>query len=202
MKRIIRAASKQPIIGAHMYVHDLDLKELLASDLFEFMDDAYKYIGGFQSFTDEDDFAYRSYLWYITYQGQLPTREADIDINKVYTVSVYKQKYGLKLVGIGNNRFSTVPEEDRMDLKMNARNALRDHISFAVNHGWAEVSGAVEKMFQLQVPNKYIIDPEDLKQFVPEFEDIEILPDNIHYSRVLSSGKEVTKVAYGTIRLD
>lgn len=188
------------IQASHMYVNDPKIKKLLSSDVFEFMNNAYKWIGGFKSFTGEDDFADRSYLWYITYEGPLPEDEKDIDINKVYTVSVYKKKYGLKLVGIGNNRFEDVPKEDRMELKNKAKDALSEHIKFAVNKGWAEVSGAAEKMFKLVLSPKWIIDPEDLKENIPEFKDIEILPDNIHYSRKLSDGTEVTKVAYGNIR--
>lgn len=199
MKKLIRASKKQ-VFASHMYVSDPKVKQLLASDLFEFMNEAYKWIGGFKSFTGEDDFADRSYLWYVTYEGPLPSNESDIDINKVYTVSVYKQKYGLKLVGIGNNRFEGVPKEERMELKARAKDALSQHIEFAVRKGWAEVSGAAEKMFKLVLPNKWIIDPEDLKLHVPDFADIEILPDNIHYSRTLSNGMEVTKVAYGTLR--
>lgn len=200
MKRWIRSKT-ETVLGSHVYVTDPKIKRLLSSDLFEFMNQAYKWIGGFKSFTGEDDFADRSYLWYITYEGPMPSNQADIDVNKVYTVSVYKQKYGLKLVGIGNNRFDTVPKDERMELKVKARDALIDQIEFAVNKGWTEVSGAAEKMFKSAISPKYIIDPEWLKTNVPEFEDIEILPDNIHYSRVLSNGMEVVKIAYGTLKL-
>ena len=200
MKRVIYHSS--PIVASHMYVKDASIKSLLASDLFEFMNDAYKWIGGFQSFTGEDDFADRSYLWMITYAGNLPDSEKDIEISKVYTVSVYKQKYGLKLVGIGNNRFEDLPKPERQEYKVRAKNALIQHIKFAMNRGWAEVSGAAEKMFNLAIDSSYIIEPEWLKETVPEFEDIEILPDNLHYSRILSNGTEVTKIAYGNLRLD
>lgn len=200
MKKLIKAAS-QPILASHMYVSDPEIKRLLSSDLFEFMNEAYKWIGGFKSFTDEGDFVDRSYLWYITYEGKSPRDEKDIDINKVYTVSVYKQKYGLKLVGIGNNRFSNVPKEERMAFKDKAKDALIQQIKFSVRKGWTEVSGAAEKMFRLAVSPNWIIDPFELKEKIPEFKNIEILPDNIHYSRKLSNGMEVTKVAYGTITI-
>ena len=70
------------IQASHMYVNDPKIKKLLSSDVFEFMNNAYKWIGGFKSFTGEDDFADRSYLWYITYEGPLPEDEKDIDIRK------------------------------------------------------------------------------------------------------------------------
>ena len=198
MKRLVY---RQPVMASHMYVKDPEIKQLLASDLFQFMNDAYKWIGGFRSFTGEDDFADRSYLWYITYEGPVPANESEIDINKVYTVSVFKQKYGLKLVGIGNNRFPDVPKDERTIYKAKAKDAMLQHIQWCVKKGWAEVSGAAEKMFSYALHPRWIIDPEDLKQNVPEFEDIVILPDNLHYSRTLSNGMEVTKIAYGTMRL-
>lgn len=200
MKRYVRS-SIQPVTASHIYVQDPSIKQLLSSDIFAFMNDAYKWIGGFKSFTGEDDFADRSYLWYITYEGPLPSNEADIDINKVYTVSVFKQKYGLKLVGIGNNRFSDVPKDERTVYKAKAKDAMIQHIQWAVKKGWAEVSGAAEKMFNYALSPKWIIDPEDLKNEVPDFKDIEILPDNLHYSRKLSNGMEVTKIAYGTLKV-
>ena len=198
MYRVINS-SLQPIQASHIYVADDSIKKLLKSDLFEFMNAAYKWIGGFKSFTGEDDFADRSYLWYITYERQMPKDPSKIDINKVYTVSVYKQKHGLKLVGIGNNRFSNAPAEERMALKSKAKDALVQHIKYASKHAWAEVSGTAESMFRLVLSPKYIIDPEYLKESFPDFADIEILPDNLHYDRTLSNGDRVTKVAYGVI---
>lgn len=187
-------------MASHLYVRDDSLKKKLASNLFEFMNDAYKWIGGFKSFTGEDDFADRSYLWFITYQGQAPEDLSRIDINRVYTVSVFKQKYGLKMVGIGNNRFNGLPEDQRKRLKSRAKDAMKKHIQFIVKQGWAEVSGACEKLFAYNLSPDWIIDPEDLIT-VPGFEDIQILPDNLHYSRVFSNGEEHTKIAYGTMRV-
>lgn len=197
MKRLI-VSNKQPIYGSHIYVHDEETKQLLCSDLFEFLTSAYKYVGGFHSFNDEDDFISRSYLWYITYIDEPPSDPSHIDINQVYTVSVYKQKYGLKLVGIGNNRFEHYPHDERVELKLQARDAMVQQLKFAVNHGWTEVSGKVEQLFRLYIPNKYIMDPEDLIH-LKGFEDIEILDDHLHYCRKLSDGTEVVKLAYGHI---
>lgn len=200
MKRLVRS-NFQPITASHLFVSDAATKEMLSSDLFAFMNDAYKWIGGFKSFTDEDDFASKSYLWYITYKGSLPKRNEAIDINKVYTVSVFKHKHGLKLVGIGNNRFLGVPDPERKELKVEAADAMISHIQFVVTKGWAEVSGAAEAMFKRAVSPRWIIDPEYLIT-IPGFEDIQILPDNLHYIRTLSNGMEVTKIAYGTINFN
>lgn len=200
MKRWIHAAT-QPVIASHMFVQNPKIKQILSSDLFAFMNDAYKWIGGFRSFDSEEDFADRSYLWYITYEGPLPADENDIDIDKVYTVSVFKQKYGLKLVGIGNNRFNDIPKPERQEYKAKAADAMIQHIQFAAKNGWAEVSGAAEQMFKRALSPRWIIDPEDLLN-MQGFKDIEILPDNLHYMRTLSNGMKVTKIAYGTIDFD
>lgn len=187
-------------MASHIFVREDSLKRKLSSDMFEFMNEAYKWIGGFKSFTGEDDFVDRSYMWYITYEGQAPNDISTIDVNRVYTVSVFKQKYGLKMVGIGNNRFYGLPENERKRLKSRAKDAMASHIQFVVKRGWAEVSGACEKLFAYNLSTNWIIDPEDLIT-IPGFEDIQILPDNLHYSRKLRNGDEVTKIAYGTMKV-
>lgn len=187
------------ICASHIYVSDESLKHKLASDMFEFMNVAYKYIGGFRSFTGEDDFADESYLWYITYDGPAPSDLSKIDINRVYTVSVFKQKFGLKMVGIGNNRFIGLPDDERKERKRKAKNAIREHIKFIAKRGWAEVSEACEKMFESVLPASYIIEPEELVE-AGVFKQLDILPDNLHYARRLSNGMEVVKIAYGHIR--
>ena len=204
MKRVIRASQlnlqSSPIMASHIYVNDESIKKELASDMFEFMNEAYKWIGGFKSFTGEDDFADRSYLWYITYDGEAPSSMSELNINKVYTVSVYKQKFGLKMIGIGNNRFVNESKEDRKYLKAAARDAMKQHVKFAVKRGWTEVSGKMEDLLFANVPPKFIIEPEDLLE-VPGYENIEILPDGLHYARKLSNGDDVVKMAWGTIRV-
>ena len=196
MYRILKVQDN--ITASHVYIRDKNIKEELASDMFEFMNTAYKYIGGFKSFTGEDDFIDNSYLWYVTYDGH---EETPLDINKVYTVSVFKQKYGLKLVGVGNNRFyDIVDEEERKTKKLMAASALDQQLKWAVKTGWMEVSGGLEKKLKSLVSPKYIIEPEVLEE-LGIFDDIEILPDNLHYSRILKTGLEVTKIAYGKIRV-
>lgn len=188
------------VTASHIYVRDTSLKKKLASDIFEFMNVAYKYIGGFRSFTGEDDFIDESFLWYITYEGQAPQEISNIDINKVYTVAVFKQKYGMKMVGIGNNRFIGLSEKERKFKKDRARYALDAQIKFVGERGWAEVSGACEAAFRRVLSPQYIIEPEVLVDN-GVFKDIEISPDHLHYVRKLSNGMLVEKIAYGRIRI-
>lgn len=188
------------IYASHQLITDKRIKGMLGSDTFEFMNTAYKYIGGFHSFDSEDDFIDNSYLWYITYDGPLDNMK-DFDISKVYTVSVFKQKYGLKLVGAGNNRFYHVyDEEDRKTKKVHASDALKQQLKWALNHGWIEASGALESLILHNFSHKYIIEPEILKE-AEVFKDMEIANDNLHYTRKLSNGMEVYKMAFGKIKL-
>lgn len=192
--------SSNSIYASHQLITDKRIKGMLGSDTFEFMNTAYKYIGGFHSFDDETDFIDNSYLWYITYDGPLDNMN-DFDINKVYTVSVFKQKYGLKLVGAGNNRFYHIyDEEDRKTKKVRASDALKQQLKWALNHGWIEASGALESLILHNFSHKYIIEPEILKE-AGVFKDMEIANDNLHYTRKLSNGMEVYKMSFGKIKL-
>lgn len=192
--------SRNPIYASHQLINDSKIKKMLGSDTFEFMNTAYKYIGGFHSFDGESDFIDNSYLWYITYDGELNDMK-DFDINKVYTVSVFKQKFGLKLVGAGNNRYYDIKDdEQRKTKKLHASDALKQQLKWALNHGWIEASGALEALIRNNFSSKYIIEPEFLKEN-KVFKDMEIANDNLHYTRKLSNGMEVYKMAFGKIRL-
>ncbi len=192
--------SRNPIYASHQLINDSKIKKMLGSDTFEFMNTAYKYIGGFHSFDGESDFIDNSYLWYITYDGELNDMK-DFDIDKVYTVSVFKQKFGLKLVGAGNNRYYDIKDnEQRKTKKLHASDALKQQLRWALNHGWIEASGALEALIRNNFSSKYIIEPEFLKEN-KVFKDMEIANDNLHYTRKLSNGMEVYKMAFGKIRL-
>lgn len=188
------------IYASHQLISDNNIKKQISSDTFEFLDSAYKYIGGLKSFSGEDDMVGKSYLWYITYDGEL-NDISEFDITKVYTVSIFKQKYGLKLVAAGNNRFYHIEDEEhRKTKKLQASHALLQQLKWALNHGWIEASGALEAMILNNFSKKYIIEPELLKEH-DVFPDMEIANDNLHYTRKLSNGYEVYKMAFGKIRL-
>ena len=91
------------IVAEHLYINEKSERELIADSVFELLETAYDEIGGFKSFRDIRAFIDDSYMWYITYDGKLDGIE-NFDINKVYTVSVFRNRYGLKMVGIANNR--------------------------------------------------------------------------------------------------
>lgn len=198
--KIYRLYNDNAIYASHQLIVDKKIKRMLCSDTFEFMNTAYKYIGGFHSFDDEDDFLDNSYLWYITYDGELNDMK-DFDVTKVYTVSVFKQKYGLKLVGAGNNRYYHIEDDtERKTKKLYASDALKQQLKWALKHGWIEASGALEALIRNNFSTKYIIEPELLLE-AGVFKDMEIANDHLHYTRKLSNGMEVYKCAFGNIKL-
>ncbi len=200
MKNVFnRFKKKTPDYGIAFICKRKQHKKIISSDVFEFMNAAYAYIGGFKSFTGEDDFIDKSYLWYITYDGKLNNIQ-DFDVDKCYTVSVYKNKHGLKMIGVGNNRFLDLDEEERKERRRNARSAIIKHLNFGATHGWMEVSEKMEDLCNRYLGYKYLILPEKLiENGVYKESEIEILPDMLHYRRKLTTGKEVTKIAFGTI---
>ena len=200
MKLYVIDPNSDPIYASHQLISDKIIQKQLCSDTFEFLNTAYKYIGGFHSFDGEEDFLDNSYLWYITYDGELNDM-SEFDITKVYTVSVFKQKFGLKLVGAGNNRYYHIKDdEERKTKKLRASDALKQQLKWALNHGWIEASGALEALIRNNFSNVYIIEPEYLK-VNRVFKDMEIANDNLHYTRKLSDGMEVYKMAFGKIKL-
>lgn len=79
------------VLSAHRYVSNIEEKRALADKLFAFFQDVYDEIGGFQSFKDIDRFVNDSYLWYITYKGEVPADKSNLDLDRIFVVSVYRK---------------------------------------------------------------------------------------------------------------
>ena len=190
------------ISASHIYVTNREEREVMAEDIFEILNTAYDEIGGFKSFKDMEHFIDDSYLWYITYDGERPN--GDLDINKILAVSVFRRAHGLKMVGMAANRFPyfSVGTQERTLAKNKARSAIQEHIRFVADRGWAEVSDRLEVLFGKSLPwGKYVIDPDVLIEN-KVFKNISIDPDGLHYYRPLRTGEEpIRKIAYGTIKL-
>lgn len=193
----------QYICGSHIYIAQKSERELLADDIFQFIDSAYDGIGGFKSFKDMDRFINDSYLWYITYDGPQPSNLEHFDIRKVYVVSIFRQNHGLKMVGMARRKI--LPDEnnrhENMIMRQNANSALHEHIRFTTKVGWAEVSGQLEKHFNNTLTIHDVIDPYILKE-EKVFKNMEIDMDEFHYYRPLRTGEQpVCKIAYGNIKI-
>ncbi len=191
------------IQASHIYIAKKSERELLADDIFQFIDSAYDGIGGFKSFKDMDRFINDSYLWYITYDGEQSANLEDFDIRKVYVVSAFRKNHGMKMVGMARRRI--LPDENdrktNQDMRQKANSALYEHIRFTAKIGWAEVCGKLEDYFRNALTIYDIIDPYIL-QDKKVFRDIDVDIDEFHYYRSLRKGEEpVKKIAYGSIRL-
>ena len=194
---------KKYICGSHSYITNRVERELPADDIFKFIDTAYDGVGGFKSFKDMSRSINDPYLWYITYDGERPESLEDLDIKKVYVVSVFRNNHGLKMVGMARRKI--LPDENNrsanIELRRNTNSALYEHIRFTSKIGWAEVSGPLEKYFHEALTIYDIIDPY-LLQEKKIFKDIAIDIDEFHYYRPLRKGEEpVRKIAYGNIKI-
>lgn len=196
--------SVREITASHEYIYEKSIMDMIKSDMFTYMNEAYKFeSGGFQSFSDANAMVRRSALWYVTYDG---IREEDyevFDVSRVMTVSMFREFHGLKMVAFGKNRHYVphIKPLAKGETKRNMDAAIRKHIKFIVKHGWAEVSGDLEDLFIRYAGYDYVIDPEELYEH-HIFSDLKPGMDATHYSRPLSQSnpKLIYKAAYGTIR--
>lgn len=190
------------ILAAKRFVADLESKRRFSDEIFAFIDEAYDKLGGFRSFKDMDRFINDSYLWYITYAGSKPSSELDLDVERIYVVSVYRRNHGLKLVGLARRRIRNTESsrQDNISIRRDANSAVIQHIKFMNKIGWAEVSHNLELFFNRALSTNDIIDPYKLKER-GIFSDIEVCEDELHYTRLLrKGGPEITKIAYGKIK--
>lgn len=193
---------KESIYSAHIYVTHRSERELLADDIFHFIDSTYDEIGGFKSFKDMDRFISDSYLWYITYDGVQPDSLDEFDIGKVLVISVFRKNHGMKMVGFASNLFPDLKRksDEYMHQREKVQYAIPQHIKFISKIGWAEVSDRLESWFHKVLGWQGIIDPELLRDN-QVFKNISVDLDGLHYYRSLRNGeKPIQKIAYGTIK--
>ena len=186
------------ILAGHLFVGLKSEREMLAKDTFELLQVVYDKLGGFKSFKDIDHYINNSYLWYITYDGPISNLD-EFDVNKVYAISIYRKRFGLKGVAIARKPINSIL--DTSDVRRVYADAAFDaHLQFVLKRGWCEVSGKAENRLQAISNGKYVIDPNELMQH-NVFRNIEIDSDGLHYFRPLRSGEVPTrKIAYGTIK--
>lgn len=189
------------ILASKRFISDIESKRKFSDEVFAFIDEAYDELGGFRTFKDMDRFINDSYLWYITYDGPQPISDSDIDINRVFVVSVYRKNHGMKLVGIARRKIAsgTSSRDENIRIRTKANSALIQHIKFMNRIGWAEISGKLETYFHNALGTNAIILPEELMKH-NVFPNIELDTDEFHYLRPLrKDGPIIRKIAYGHI---
>ncbi|MCR5617104.1 MAG: WYL domain-containing protein [Clostridiales bacterium] len=157
-------------------------------------------------YEDIGAFAGNDYTWYITYEGPMAEQIADVDADKIYAISIFKQDHGLKLVGMAESNLYNIeiddPEYD--DFREKSSTAYTAHIKYLLdnNIGWAEVNGALESCFMRVGTINNVINPALLVNH-NVFDDIEISDDGYHYNRSVNGEKKSVKViAYGHIEFE
>lgn len=157
-------------------------------------------------YEDIGAFAGDDYIWYITYEGPMADQITDVDTDKIYAISIFKQDHGLKLVGMAESNPYNIeiddPEYD--DFREKSSIAYTAHIKYLLdnNIGWAEVNGALESCFMRVGTINNVINPALLVNH-NVFDDIEISDDGYHYNRSVNGEKKSVKViAYGHIEFE
>jgi len=127
----------------------------------------------------------------------------DLDEDKIYAISIFKQDHGLKLVCYAERNLYNIEIDDPNYEQMynKSSNAGIAHIKYLLdnNIGWAEVSDGLEAEFRQIGTINNLISPAMLVNH-NVFRDIEIDDDGYHYNRTVEGEKKSVKmIAYGHI---
>ena len=157
-------------------------------------------------YEDVRAFAGNEYTWYITYDGPMPERITDLDEDKIYAISIFKQDHGLKLVCYAERNLYNIEIDDPNYEQMynKSSNAGIAHIKYLLdnNIGWAEVSDGLEVEFRQIGTINNLISPAILVNH-NVFREIEIDDDGYHYNRTVEGEKKSVKmIAYGHIEFE
>jgi hypothetical protein len=194
------------ILSSHQYIVNKPDMNFLKDVIWEFLDDIYAPIGGNKSFENADVMVDESLIWKITYDGPLEDIK-NFDINKMYIITAYKSKCGLKAVCSGKrkNPYTKGTEEYNM-YNVKSHGAWYKTMITDFKHAWIEVSEEAEKKMMANGAINYVIDPNiiydnRIKIFGNKGENLKVI-DDIHYVRPLGNQGELKqKVALGNIKL-
>ena len=150
-------------------------------------------------------YAGNDYIWFVTYEGE-PARE--IDLNKIYEISIFKREHGLKMIAMVRRErqpFALIGKKqlDFRDFREKCYYAEAAHIKRLIDEGtgWFEVSRELSYLFSRICTMDDVIDPSVLIKH-KVFKGIVIDTDKYHYNRIGSDGtKTAKKMAFGVIEL-
>ena len=153
-------------------ISDPDSKKEYVDEIWDMMEKAYAYVGGFKGAADKAELINDSGLWKIVKRN-----------GKVTAFRIYKDKFGRK--GIATASDGT--ERGKKDINLITKQDLE------MKRGWSEVSdkaeGYMKKMGAVPVSNKYV------KLLLPG-KDIKLDDDGFHYYRKIGD-KVIRKVIVG-----
>lgn len=163
--------------------------------LFAIIDESCDNAERTRMFEDLDHYKGKAYSWYVTYEGTVEDNLSEMDLNKIYAISIFEKNHGRKLVAIARQVRTGRDTKPHTGYYAHIQHLIDDEI------GWAEVSGDLERTFSRICTKENLIDPASLIE-TNVFADIEIDGDDYHYYRKDSSGKKmVKKICYGHIEL-
>lgn len=143
------------------------------------------------------------YSWYVTYEGPEAEQITDVDENRIYVISIFKQDHGKKLALMAVRNRNGIDRNDAdfryvHEKRYSAMYAAIQHM-LDNNIGWAEIGGRLEVYFATAATINDLINPAQLVNH-HVFRDIEIEADSYHYLRKINGEKRpVKKIAYGHI---
>lgn len=157
-------------------------------------------------YEDIESFAGDEYTWYVTYEGTVADIITDVDEDRIYSISIFKQDHGLKLVGMAEISFYSVERNDPRfsEIRRKIYPANLAHVKYLLDNqiGWGELSGYVERIYRHAGTINNLINPAILVNH-NVFREIEIDDDGYHYNRTVEGEKKSVKmIAYGHIEFE
>ena len=157
-------------------------------------------------YEDIESFTGDEYTWYVTYEGPVAENITDVDEDRIYSISIFKQDHGLKLVGMAEISFYSVERNDPRfsEIRRKTYPANLAHVKYLLDNqiGWCELSGYVERIYRHAGTINNLINPAILVNH-NVFREIEIDDDGFHYNRAVEGEKKSVKmIAYGYIELE
>ena len=156
-------------------------------------------------FEDINAYAGEEFSWYVTYEGPAAEQITDVDENRIYVISIFKQDHGKKLalMAIRNRNRTEGNVQDFRAAREKKYSSMYAAIQYMLdnNIGWAEISGELERYFAMVATVNDLINPAQLVNR-NVFRDIEIENDSYHYLRKINGEKRpIKKIAYGHIEV-
>ena len=154
-------------------------------------------------YTNLRRFAGEEFTWYVAYDGPAPEQTADIDPEKIYTISVFKPDHGLKLVFMAaRNCFGLNRNDPRfVEIRNKTYPAMDAHIKYLLDNriGWAELSGELENHFRRVGTMNNVRNPVELLNH-HVIGSAEIDDDDYHFYRTVPGEKiPDKKIVYGHV---
>ena len=157
-------------------------------------------------YEDIEAFAGDEYTWYVTYDGPIAEDLTDVDEDRIYSVSIFKQDHGLKLVSMAVRTPYSLERNNPQfnEIRRKSFPASLAHIKHLLDNqiGWGELSGEVERLYRQASTINNLISPAILLNH-NVVRNIEIDDDGYHYNRSVNGEKKSVKViAYGHIEFE